>query len=337
MKRTITFNDTWKIVINNGGTISAITSTGLEYVFKLLHNKTYPLKINKTTISTCSTDMLVYLLENNGNAFIEVYTHITSGECLKDSIGYKVTKPEFYNMFNDNLDNLVTFFNNACHETRQIIIYDHCCTRHTAKMSGMISYSTLVLFNKFCAARMKKDIAVCSHCFAARQLDIYADELKKLARAHVIATMCKWSIDDIPAIDSTIYPFFRLESFGDINNTLQVENYNTLADVLFNKCGIRTTLWSKNPGIIQATINNGLVLSDGLTIGLSSLELNKPEIEKAKKYRFIKFVFTVYTPEYVTAHNITINCGGRHCLSCLNCYLAAATSDNLIVINELLK
>lgn len=337
MKKTINFEDRWRIVIDvDNNIVSAITSTNVECIFKLSHNKEYPLKINKTTISTCDVNILAYILENDSTAFITVYTHIVAGRDIAANIGYKFTKAMFYSMFDENTEALVSFFNNASHKTRQLVIRDHCCDDHNAKMSGMISYSTLVLFNKFCLARMKQNKAICKYCFAVRQLAIYADQLKKLARAHVIATRCKWNIKDIPFIDSNVFPYFRLESFGDINNTLQVENYNTLAAAL-EKMGVSVTLWTKNPGIIQQAISGGMVLSDNLTIGLSSLELNKPEIEKAKKYSFIRFIFTVYNPDFAATHNININCGGRHCLSCLNCYKYAKNSDSLIVINELLK
>lgn len=76
----------------------------------------------------------------------------------------------------------------------------------------------------------------------------------------------------------------------------------------------------KNPGIIQAAINDGLQLANNLIIGLSSLYLNMPEIDKAKKYSFIRFLFTVYDDEYIKEHNIVINCGARHCLTCGICY-----------------
>lgn len=98
-------------------------------------------------------------------------------------------------------------------------------------------------------------------------------------------------------------------------------------------------MWTKNPGIIQKSIDEGMRLSLSLTIGLSSLELNKPETEKARKYKFVRFVFTVFEHEYAKQHNVIINCGGRHCRSCLNCYLKAAKlkSGEIIEINELLK
>ena len=83
---------------------------------------------------------------------------------------------------------------------------------------------------------------------------------------------------------------------------------------------INFTIWTKNPGIIQACINDGLQLSNNLVIGLSNLYLNKPEIDKANKYSFIRFLFTVYDDDFIKAHDVVINCGAKHCLSCGICY-----------------
>lgn len=289
--KTIT-SGTRTIIINNDNTITAITSTGLQPTMRLSFNKDNVVKCNKKTISTTTIDMLTSLLTIDAMVFDTVYNHIAR---YNDNYGYHVSKAYFYGLFDDNLDDFISLFDNSDTKTRRMIIRDHVCDDHTAKMSGMISYSTLVLFNRYCIARMKQNKAVCKHCFAARQLGIYIDQLKKLARAHVAATCCAWRADDIPVIDKNKYPYFRLESFGDINNTLQVENYNLLADVLFSRYGIHTTLWTKNPGIVQKAINDGMRLSKYLVIGLSSLELNKPEIEKAKKIQLYPFcVYCIY-------------------------------------------
>ena len=316
-------------------TLEIVAPGNINYAVNLTYNKNDVIRINKKSISTCNVEMLKYVLRHDIVAAMKVVTFITG---IGNTTGYKLSKSAFYAMFNDDLNALVLFFNAASHETRRIIIFDHCCTNHNAKMSGMISYSTYVKMNIYCIARRKRGCSVCAHCFAARQTKTYKEQALKLARAHVITTMCEWSIDDIPVnmIVSGGYKYFRLESFGDINNTTQVNNYNVLA-IALKAVNIRVTLWTKNPGIIQKAINNGMVLSDNLTTGLSSLKLNTPEIERAKKYSFIKFVFTVFDHEYVKTHNININCGGRHCLSCLNCYLTAATANDLVIINELLK
>jgi len=338
--RTRKDNTRHEIIIDTlNNTISIDYGTNIIPVMRLTKNADFVIKLNKTSVSTCSIDMLTYALQNDVSVFDNIVFHIMRID-REITTGKKMSRAAFYNIYFDDengIDDLVDFFNLASHSTRQLIIRDHMCDDHTAKMSGMISYSTSVECNRFCLARMHCNHAVCKHCFAYRQLGIYADQRKKLKRAHAIATRCEWSIADIPFIDYKMFPYFRLESFGDINNTIQVNNYNILADTLGKLYGIKTTLWTKNPGIIQKAINDGMQLSEYLTIGLSSLELNKPEIDKTKKYSFIRFLFTVYDENYISEHNININCGGRHCLSCLNCYELAANSNELILINEKLK
>ena len=53
-----------------------------------------------------------------------------------------------------------------------------------------------------------------------------------------------------------------------------------------------------------------------------------------KRYDFIKGVFTVYTASYAIKNNVFINCGGRKCIECLNCY---NYHENVFYINEILK
>lgn len=336
MTEMILLNSGKKIVIDTmHKTLEVVAPGNVNYAVNLTFNRDDVIRINKKSISTCNVEMLKYTLLHNNVAANNVTWFITG---IENTTGYKLSKSEFYALFNDDLDAFAHFFNISTRMTRQEIIFDHCCTNHNAKMSGMISFSTYVRMNIYCIARRKKGCSVCAHCFAARQTKTYKDQALKLARAHIIATCCVWDINDIPInmIVSGGYKYFRLESFGDINNTIQVNNYNTLA-IALKAVNIRVTLWTKNPGIIQKAINDGMSLSDNLTIGLSSLKLNTPEIERAKKYSFVKFVFTVFDHEYAETHNININCGGKHCLSCLNCYLTAATSNELIIINELLK
>ena len=47
---------------------------------------------------------------------------------------------------------------------------------------------------------------------------------------------------------------------------------------------------------------------------------------------YVDHVFTVVTQEWADEHGIVINCGGRRCESCLNCY-----EDGPFYIYELLK
>lgn len=329
--RTITID-----VLRN--TINAFTRSGPEYVCKLGTNKEYALKVNRTNISTCNVEYLAHVLNTNDKIFSVIYGYITGLVTCKECIEHfdiNITRSQFYNSFNTDLESLIDFFKSATHDTRKTILADHICYNHEVKMNGIISMSTYVGQNKFCVARCNNcNNAICKYCYA-NSLTNQREGLKhKLIRLHAIFTNIELSIDDIPVLDSSMYPFFRFESFGDINNTIQINNYNLFALV---NADINFTLWTKNPGIIQAAINADMVISDNLVIGLSSLYLNTPELGKAKKYSFIRFLFTVYDDNYIKEHNIVINCGSKHCITCGICYdylHKYGNSGDIYIINE---
>lgn len=298
--------------------IQVKTKSGINPAMKLSTNNDDVIRINRTTISYYNRDMLIYILQNDINTFNAVYNRIYGIIAPNNTFKYHVTIPQFYNSFMNDLNAWIEFFKSISHETRQTIIKDHITYDHDAKMHGIISVSTYVGMNAFCQARCNNcDNAICKYCYAAALTNCRQGLKARLIRLHMIFTNIALCADDIPVIDYEKYPYFRFESFGDINNTIQIENYNLMAKI---NMFVNFTLWTKNPGIIQNAINNGMVLSDNLIIGLSSLYLNIPELSKAQKYDFIRFLFTVYDDEYIKAHNVVINCGAKHCITCGLCY-----------------
>lgn len=314
MSYVINLNEHQAIVIEN----FRITffSYGVGPFIPITRNKHYVLKLNKKGITTCNIEMLYEYLKNNETAARALFNVIS----YSNDIGTvkNVTRSQFYNSFNDNIPAFISFFKNSTTGTRQMIIYDHIVFNHDAKMQGVISLSTYIGNNVFCQARCNNcDNAICKYCYAASLTNQRYHLKMKLIRIMAIFTSVELLKNDIPVLDNTIYKYFRFESFGDINNVLQVNNYNLIALVNSN---INFTWWTKNPGIVQNAINNGMSLSNNIVIGLSSLYLNTLEMEKAKKYSFIRFLFTVYDDDYITEHNIKINCGAKHCISCGICY-----------------
>lgn len=318
------YNKNHFLVIDTfNNTIAASAPGGIYPTMKLSHNNAYALKFNKTNITVYNTEMFVYMLQHDSNVFNNVYGYIKNRSMISDDLRSineiaAVTIPAFYNYFNDNTDALVSFFESCSSSTRAAIIADHICYNHDAKMTGIISLSTYVGQNIFCKARCNNcDNAICKYCYADSLTAMRTGLKNKLIRIHAILTRCSLCADDIPVIDPALYSFFRFESFGDLNNTLQFENYN-----LFAACnpGVNFTLWTKNPGLIQQAINDGTKIANNLVIGLSSLYLNTPDLKTAQKYDFIRFLFTVYDDQFIQDHNIIINCGARHCITCGLCY-----------------
>lgn len=200
----------------------------------------------------------------------------------------------------------------------------HYTINHTGKMEGMQSLSTSCVDNKYCLERSKNEHTICYHCYAQRQMKMYKNMEKCLKSNTEILTSKILDDDQIPLINAA---YFRFESFGDLNNCIQVVNY-------FNICNknkdVHFALWTKNPWIIEEAINIGHKKPKNLQIILSSCILNTPAITD---YEFIDKIFTVYDKEYIKLNDININCGAKSCLSCHKCYVKSKTK----YINEKLK
>ena len=65
--------------------------------------------------------------------------------------------------------------------------------------------------------------------------------------------------------------------------------------------------------------------------------VNRPADPVRYGFDFIDFVFTVYSASYALENNININCGAKHCLTCLKCYKGMNRNKSVIYINEILK
>ena len=122
---------------------------------------------------------------------------------------------------------------------------------------------------------------------------------------------------------------FRFESFGDLRNVIQVENY---FNIVKENPRVSFGWWTKNPRFIDEYLKAGNEKPENVRIGVSSLFVNMPIQNKRYSY-FTDFVFTVYSPDYIENNRIEINCGGRHCLTCQNCY----RKEGAAIVNEKLK
>lgn len=221
-------------------------------------------------------------------------------------------------------------YNFATRESYKSPLAGCFCSDHTGKMSGVISISTSVVLNTRCQARAKDPNSICHFCFAAAMLDQYSDLEKKLARNTEILTSRELSPAEIPVINADKWPLLRFESFGDLNNIVQVYNYFLIAAVNHKQ---RAALWTKNPDIIAEAMRvYGIEKPKNLVIIYSSPKVNTPAAEIMNKYDFIDKVFTVYDPEYIESCGVKINCGARDCRKCGRCYnkrTGAAVSEKL--------
>ena len=202
----------------------------------------------------------------------------------------------------------------------------HITAQMTGKMEGFMSLSTSPLCNPLCMARRTVEGSICSKCYSCAMHKQYSALAKCLAKNTEVLTTTEIPIEEWPLVNAHA---FRLESFGDVANEIQVKNY-------FNFCrrNRRTlfSVWTKNPEIYARVLESGVKKPRNLIIVLSSTMLNVQA--NAEKWDFVDKVFTVYEPKYAKEHNVVINCGKRKCLNCMMCYSRVGSP---VYINELLK
>lgn len=200
----------------------------------------------------------------------------------------------------------------------------HFTTKHSGKMSGMVSISTSVTTNERCAKNAQIKGSICEKCFAAKQMKFYPSMENCMVENQRILTGSVLPLELLPTIN-TLY--FRFEAFGDLNNAVQVKNYFNLC---YKNPRTKFALWTKNPDYIAEAIADGYEKPENLNIVLSSLFLNQ---ERKNPFPFVDKVFTVYDSEYIGKNDVNINCGAKNCFTCGLCY----EKNGVTVINEKLK
>ena len=200
------------------------------------------------------------------------------------------------------------------------------------KLEGICSISSSVHDNCFCKARQAIKDCICKYCYAFNQQS-YQTGLKEHNILNGI--ILRNILIPISVFKKLIFvfPYIRIESFGDVQNVIQARNYIRIIKANSNK---RCAVWSKNIEVwskafeIEGKPKN-------TTFVFSSSFLNVVAKIDKEKYSFVDHVFTVFTKEYAKKHNIIINCGGRKCMECIlkkiNCYYR----NTEFYINELKK
>lgn len=192
-------------------------------------------------------------------------------------------------------------------------------THLTGKLELIPGITTHCGLNPLCIERMKRGNLICNACFAKKTLERYdgADE-------HAAINTLLLAFHRVPA---ALTPLFlnsikaRLEPFGDLQNTLQAENYFTIID---ENPQTRFGWWTKNPGFIKTVLKTRL-RPDNVSFIFSEIYMdggkNQPAADLIKAaFPFIDHRFTVYEPATVKAAAIDINCGARCCSRCGRCY-----------------
>jgi len=198
---------------------------------------------------------------------------------------------------------------------RNIWIVNHM----SLKLEGICSISTSVHDNCFCKAFRKIADCICKYCYAYNQQCRHTGLKEHNILNGFILRNVLIPVQAFKAL-VFVFPYLRIESFGDCANVIQARNYLRIIKA-FPK--MRCAIWSKNLAIWEQAINEE-GKPKNCTFVYSSPKLNEQAKIDREKYWFVDHVFTVFTKEYIKANNITINCGGRKCMECIkrkiNCY-----------------
>lgn len=205
-------------------------------------------------------------------------------------------------------------------------------TKHDGKLEGLQSLSTVSYCNPLCLARMKKEDSVCAHCYVANY------NFRKSLMAHLVLNFRRLttsivSVDLLPVFYSV---YGRIESFGDVYNVEQAINY---IHTMEKNPSVRFGAWSKNVAI-WAKAFKAAGKPANCSFILSSFGLNSPAVVPERYADIVDAVFTVYSLDYVKAHDVPIHCGFSRCLVCGKCYNAADSkhkSGKIVYVNEILK
>lgn len=215
------------------------------------------------------------------------------------------------------------------------IVHHVNTAKSKSKLNGINSLSTSCIDNSFCLARMKSKDCICSHCYASTQQKTQLalqdrNTINGIILRNIEIPTKYWKKYINPA---DITKFFRIESFGDVANTIQAKNYINFM-LAFPR--IHFAVWTKNTGIWQfAMMENGK--PENMVYIVSSASVNVPNEHSKKTSSYIDHIFTVYDKKFIAENNININCGGRACMDCIKKHVGCYYRNTAENINEELK
>lgn len=209
-------------------------------------------------------------------------------------------------------------------------------TSMSGKMKDVWAISTMSLVNPLCLARMRNGKLVCAHCYVKKSLYVWAI-LNYIQNAYILMNM-ELPTDWIPVLNGKMsdkHPIVRIESFGDLYNTLQAENY---LRIVYANEDFRFGWWTKNPNYLKQAIDK-FGKPENLATTFSMSIVNKmDESSKWDSYFDHKFV-VVENQELKNAYlgkngYYPCHCGPRSCVECQQCYKCSAQTTTAV---ELLR
>ena len=205
----------------------------------------------------------------------------------------------------------------------------HVSDYMSGKLENVVAISTACTCNALCKKYMQDPNKICASCYADAILEMKKGGRGANLRKAVEMNYQLLTTEVIPVELIPIFPninFVRIEAFGDVANVTQAINYTNIAKMNPN---VTFAWWSKNLNFLEKAFEECGGKPSNIIVVQSSFYVNQQD----QKHRIADKVFTVYTKEYAEVHNIEINCGARHCATCLRCY----KFNDVVYINELLK
>lgn len=207
------------------------------------------------------------------------------------------------------------------------------------KMKDVWAVSTLSLVNPMCLRRMKINGIVCRHCYVKRSLHITA--ILNYVQNFFVLTAGEIVSEFIPVLNPACvnkHPLVRLESMGDLANTIQAENYLRIA-AANAAAGFRFALWTKNPNYLKQAIDSyGKPENLSTVWSMSRVNVMDNDADRWNDYfdhRFIVVDGQDLKDQYLAKNGFyPCKCGRRSCITCQECYTRRATVETAV---ELLR
>lgn len=222
------------------------------------------------------------------------------------------------------------------------------------KMKDVWAISTLSLVNPMCLRRMKIKDIVCEHCYVKRSLHITA--ILNYIQNFFILSSCVIPVEFIPVLNikqaRKVYapddiekknninaePLVRLESMGDLANTIQAENYLRISNANAAD-NFKFALWTKNPNYLKQAVDN-MGKPENLSTVWSMSRVNVMDANPDKYNSYFNHRFIVVRGQELKDKYLAKNgfypckCGPRSCVFCRECYTNTETIETAV---ELLR
>lgn len=188
----------------------------------------------------------------------------------------------------------------------------------SGKLEDFWSVSTSVLMNPICQQRAKDPNSICHDCYAAVTASGRSGLTQALETNYLILNNFLISEDSWRTLKwPTLNGHGRIESFGDVGSLTCARNYLRIEN---SHPDIRFGLWTKNGSLYKTAFELEGGKPQNMKFIISSPYTNVKADIPEDLLPYVDHRFTVYTEEYAREHGIEINCGGRKCKTCMNCY-----------------